>query len=413
MIELFANIIIPALAALLSFFGALFSKINQRSRIRSDIAIYNEFSELAGNDAELSKTLERLKEQINREISLLTGGEVRWSLLPRGVAFLLVGGLLFFALAKFVPNLDLNDFLSPLLVYLYFLILLLGAWCLTNGLKYIYRYIVLRTHLSQVFYAAKSTLKNLEELNTSLDQAVTHQNELTSSFRCIAIALEEPSIKSHKPTMLHFPEIDKSVSVSLDGLKKLEKDLSSQNNEVEKYALEKEYLQQRTEGMLKEISYIEKRSLFSISLRCLSKKISTQQKKASSLEETLRENKDNISWCQEAVRDSVRLYERLSNSSNAEDRIVLKDPSTGLAFDTSKGIVSRETLDNFFEDLQNGRFELFKTKGNDEALVVVKRNAGVLYHGHPTSTVIGFLISEDGQFPEHLRISHAPLRHAQ
>lgn len=251
MIELFANVIIPALAALLSFFGALFSKINQRSRIKGDIAIHNELSELAENDAELSKTLERLREQINREISLLTGGEARWSLLPKGVAFLLVGGLLFFALVKFIPNLDLSDFLSPLFVYLYFLILLLGAWCLTNGLKYIYRYIVLKTHLSQVLDAAKSTLKNLEELTTNLEQAVADQNELTSSFRYIAIALEEPSVKSHKPTMLYFPEIDKSVSVSLDGLKKLEEDLSSQNNEAEKCTLEKDRLQQSAEGVLK------------------------------------------------------------------------------------------------------------------------------------------------------------------
>ena len=106
MLELFANIIIPSLAAFLSFFGALFSKINQRSRIKGDIAIHNELSKLAENDIELSKTLERLREQINREISLLTGGEARWSLLPKGVTFLLVGGLLFFMLAKFIQGLD-------------------------------------------------------------------------------------------------------------------------------------------------------------------------------------------------------------------------------------------------------------------------------------------------------------------
>ncbi|MDE8702090.1 hypothetical protein PZH32_03840 [Adlercreutzia equolifaciens] len=411
MIELFANVIIPALAALLSFFGALFSKINQRSRIRSDIAIHNELSDLAENDADLSKTLERLKEQINRETSLLTGGEARWSLLPKGITFLLVGGLLFFALAKFIPNLNLSDFLSPFLVYLYFLILLLGAWCLTNGLKHIYRYIGLKAHLTQVLYAARSTLKDLEELNMSLNQAVTHQNELTSSFRYIAIALEEPSVKSHKPVMLYFPEIEKSVSVSLDGLKKLEKDLSSQDDAAKKFTLEKEYLQQKTEEVLKEISYIEKRSLFSLFLNSLSKKILNQQKKANSLEETLRENEDSISWCQEAVRDSVRLHRDINNDSNSENRIVIKDASTKLVFDTSKDIFDSEHLDNFFEDLRNGKFEVFKTKGNDEVLVVGKRNTESRYREHTTSTVIGFLISEDGRFPEYLRISHAPLRH--
>lgn len=411
MVELFANIIIPALAAILSFIGALFSKINQRSRIRSDIAIHNELSGLAEKDAELSKTLKRLREQINREVSLLTGGEARWSLLPKGVAFLIAGGVLFFALAKFIPNLNLNDFLSPLLVYLYFLILLLGAWCLTNGLKYIYRYIVLKAHLSQVLNAAKSTLKDLEKLNSNLNQAVIHQSELTSSFRYIAIALEEPSVKSHKPTTLYFPEIDKRVSVSLSGLKDLEKELSSQHDEAEKYALEKEVLQQRTEGVLKEISYIEKHSLFSISLRKLSKKISDQHKKADSLEEALRENRDNISWCQEAVKDSLRLYRDINSGSNSENRIVLKDPTTNLIFDTSRDVFDSEHLDSFFEDLQNGKFEIFKTKGNDEVLVVGKRNAGSFYHEHPTSTIVGFLISENGQFPESLRISHAPLRH--
>lgn len=102
-------------------------------------------------------SLSMLSEHIERELSMLTGGKARWTCLPRALLLLTLGGALFFALVRFAPLLNLSGFLSPLYVYAYFLLLVLGALCLTSGLKNLYRYIALKSHLLLVLDDAQTS----------------------------------------------------------------------------------------------------------------------------------------------------------------------------------------------------------------------------------------------------------------
>lgn len=156
-IEFLTTVMVPFLAAVFSLIGSLFSEINQRSRIKNDIEIYQGLISSPGSKQMIPGSLSMLSEHIERELSMLTGGKARWTCLPRALLLLTLGGALFFALVRFAPLLNLSGFLSPLYVYAYFLLLVLGALCLTSGLKNLYRYIALKSHLLLVLDDAQTS----------------------------------------------------------------------------------------------------------------------------------------------------------------------------------------------------------------------------------------------------------------
>ena len=162
--ELLATVIVPSLAAALSLIGSLFSEISQRGRIKSDIEIYRSLASNSGDMRMMPDSLNMLSEHIERELSMLTGGKARWTCLPRALFFLSLEGALFCVLVRFAPLLDMTEALFPLYFYVYFLLLILGAWCLMSGLRNLYRYVALKSHLLLILDEARTSLRALTKI---------------------------------------------------------------------------------------------------------------------------------------------------------------------------------------------------------------------------------------------------------
>lgn len=407
-IEFLTTVMVPFLAAVFSLIGSLFSEINQRSRIKNDIEIYQGLISSPGSKQMIPGSLSMLSEHIERELSMLTGGKARWTCLPRALLLLTLGGALFFALVRFAPLLNLSGFLSPLYVYAYFLLLVLGALCLTSGLKNLYRYIALKSHLLLVLDDAQTSLRAFTKLAHNLSQSVNAQRELSNLFRRVAITLEDTQTKlGEESARVSTEYLDKEFT----SLRELQDALQEQKRIVDKNIAEKRDLFFAADSTLRNADYIEDRTLFSLSLNWMRKKLGKKRSELIALEEQLIEIKDNIAWCQGAVDEAIRLHKDISECAARNKRVVLEDSSGILSFDTSEELYAREHLENFFSDLSEGRFEIIRANGPRDTLVIAQQNAGKDYKGHRTLTVLGFLTAKNGQFPSCLRISHAPVRH--
>ncbi|WP_294438951.1 hypothetical protein [uncultured Slackia sp.] len=407
-IELLATVIVPCLAAVLSLAGSLFSEISQRGRIKSDIEIYRSLTSKSDGERLMPDSLNMLSEHIERELSMLTGGKARWTCLPRSLLFLVLGGILFFALARLASILDLTDFLAPLYLYFYFLLLILGAWCLMLGLKNLYRYVELKSHLLLILDEAQTSLKALTKLERDLSKSVETQGKLSDFFRGVAISLEAPQANLVEET----PDVPSETLLDdIENLKKLRRTLQEQDEQVSHSISRKNNLIASADNTLRNASFVEDRTLFSLSLKKMRIKLDERRSGLEALENRLLEAKDSIAWCRGAVDESIRLYESLSGNEALNKRVVLKDSSGSLSFDTSEELYRREHLENFFSDLAEGRFEVIRADGPRDTLVVAQQNADEIYKGHRTLKILGFLTAKNGHFPSYLRIAHAPVRH--
>lgn len=334
---------------------------------------------------------------------MLTGGKARWTCLPRAVVFLALGGVLFFAVVRLASLLDVADFLSPLNLYAYFLLLILAAWCLMSGLKNLYRYVALKSQLLLILDEARTSLRALTKLSQNLSQSVDAQSKLSEYFKKVAVSLETPQTNFVGTTS----DAPSNAVNDIENLKKLRKTLQEQEDQVSQNASKKDELIASADNTLRNASFVEDRTLFSLSLKWMRRRLVKRRYELEAMENLLTEAKDNIAWCRGAVDESIRLYESLSGNK----RVVLKDSSGMLTFDTSEELYRREHLENFFSDLSKGRFEIIRAEGPRDTLVVAQQNAGETYKGHNTFTILGFLTAKDGHFPSYLRISHAPVRH--
>lgn len=402
-IELIATVIIPFLTAVLSLVGSLFSEVSQRGRIKNDIEIYQNLASKLDGNQKMSSSLNMLSEHIERELGMLTGGKARWTCLPRAVVFLALGGVLFFAVVRLASLLDVADFLSPLNLYAYFLLLILAAWCLMSGLKNLYRYVALKSQLLLILDEARTSLRALTKLSQNLSQSVDAQSMLSEYFKKVAVSLETPQTNFVGTTS----DAPSNADNGIENLKKLRKTLQEQEDQVSQNASKKDELIASADNTLRNASFVEDRTLFSLSLKWMRRRLVKRRFELEAMENLLTEAKDNIAWCRGAVDESIRLYESLSGNK----RVVLKDSSGMLTFDTSEELYRREHLENFFSDLSKGRFEIIRAEGPRDTLVVAQQNAGETYKGHNTFTILGFLTVKDGHFPSYLRISHAPVRH--
>lgn len=402
-IELIATVIIPFLTAVLSLVGSLFSEVSQRGRIKNDIEIYQNLASKLDGNQKMSSSLNMLSEHIERELGMLTGGKARWTCLPRAVVFLALGGVLFFAVVRLASLLDVADFLSPLNLYAYFLLLILAAWCLMSGLKNLYRYVALKSQLLLILDEARTSLRALTKLSQNLSQSVDAQSKLSEYFKKVAVSLETPQTNFVGTTS----DAPSNADNGIENLKKLRKTLQEQEDQVSQNASKKDELIASADNTLRNASFVEDRTLFSLSLKWMRRRLVKRRFELEAMENLLTEAKDNIAWCRGAVDESIRLYESLSGNK----RVVLKDSSGMLTFDTSEELYRREHLENFFSDLSKGRFEIIRAEGPRDTLVVAQQNAGETYKGHNTFTILGFLTVKDGHFPSYLRISHAPVRH--
>lgn len=406
-IELIATVIVPVIAAVLSLIGSLFSEVSQRGRIKTDIEIYRDLISKHESDQEMSNTLNMLSEHIERELNVLTGGKARWTCLPRAVAFLASGGALFFAVVRLAPLLDVTNFLSPLNLYTYFLLLILGAWCLMSGLRNLYRYMALKSQLLLILDEARTSLRALTKLSQDLAQTVDVQSKHSDIFKRVAIDLETPRTNPIGET-----SIAKSYYFGgFENLKKLQKTLQEQEDWVNRNISRKDELIASADNTLRDASFVEDRTLFSLSLRRMRRRLAKRQSELEAMENLLFEARDNIAWCRGAVDESIRLYENLAGREAGNRRVALEDSSGLLTFYTSEELYRRERLENFFSDLSKGRFEIIRADGPLDTLVVAQQNANETYKGHCTLTILGFLTAKEGHFPSYLRISHAPLRH--
>lgn len=269
-IEFLTTVMVPFLAAVFSLIGSLFSEINQRSRIKNDIEIYQGLISSPGSKQMIPGSLSMLSEHIERELSMLTGGKARWTCLPRALLLLTLGGALFFALVRFAPLLNLSGFLSPLYVYAYFLLLVLGALCLTSGLKNLYRYIALKSHLLLVLDDAQTSLRAFTKLAHNLSQSVNAQRELSNLFRRVAITLEDTQTKlGEESARVSTEYLDKEFT----SLRELQDALQEQKRIVDKNIAEKRDLFFAADSTLRNADYIEDRTLFSLSLNWMRKKL--------------------------------------------------------------------------------------------------------------------------------------------
>lgn len=407
-IELLATVIVPSLAAALSLIGSLFSEISQRGRIKSDIEIYRSLTSNSDDMRMMPDSLNMLSEHIERELSMLTGGKARWTCLPRALFFLLLGGALFCVLVRLALLLDMAETLFPLYCYVYFLLLILGAWCLMSGLRNLYRYVALKSHLLLILDEARTSLRALTKLGQELSKSVEVQSKLSNHFRNVAIGLEKPQTSLVEETSNASPEV---LVGGVEGLKKLQKTLQEQEERVNQNISRQNDLIASADNTLRNASFVEDRTLFSLSLRRMRLRLDERRSELESLENRLIETKDSIAWCRGAVDEAIRLYESFSEDDGRNKRIVVKDSSGLLSFDTSEELYKREHLENFFSDLAKGRFEIIRANGPHDTLVVALQNADKTYKGHRTLTVLGFLTAKDGHFPSYLRICHAPVRH--
>lgn len=348
-----------------------------------------------------------LSEHIERELSMLTGGKARWTCLPRAIVFLALGGVLFFAVVRLAWLLDVTDLLSPLNLYAYFLLLILGAWCLMSGLRNLYRYVALKSQLLLILDEARTSLRALTKLSRNLSQSVDAQSKLSGLFKVVAISLETSQTNL-------VGETSNTPSDVFDGigrLKKLQKTLREQEERVNRNISRKDELIASADNTLRNAGFVEDRTLFSLSLRWMRLRLVKRRSELEAMENLLIEARDNIAWCRGAIDESIRLYESLSGDETGNKHVMLKDSSGLLTFDTSEELYRREHLENFFSDLSEGRFEIIRADGPHDTLVVAQQNAGETYKGHRTLTILGFLTAKDGHFPGFLRISHAPVRH--
>lgn len=407
-IELLATVIVPFLAAVLSLIGSVFSEVSQRGRIKNDIEIYRSLSSLPDDERPKPVPRNLLAEHIERELSMLTGGKARWTCLPRAVLFLTIGGALFFALVRLVSLLDAADLLSPLYVYAYFLLLILGAWCLMTGLRNLYRYVALRSHLLQILYRARTTSKSIVKLCQCLSEVVDAETKISIHFEGIAINLEnyKPNIESIPPKVIITNTDD-----TIDGLKNFNKVFLSNKRSTDRLLLTKERLVDTISDILQDASYIEDRSLFSISLRRVRHDLIEQQSNLERLEEEIVKANDRVSRCKRIVDESIELYNSISDSGVFNNQTVIEDSVMKLRFITNKKIFDQNHLNSFFADLAKGKYRLFRTEKGCSTLVVGKENGSCAPNGSPTFTVMGFLTSTNGSFPEQLIISEGPLHH--
>ena len=406
-IESIATVIVPILAAVFSLIGSLFSEVSHRGRIKTDIEIYRNLTPKRDCNQEVSNSLNILSEHIERELSMLAGGRARWTCLPRAIALLVLGGMLFFVVVRLASLLDVTDFFSPLSLYAYFLLLILGAWCLMSGLRNLYRYVALKSQLLLILDEARTSLRALTKLSQDLHQSVDAQSKLSNLFKKVAISLETPQTNLVNETSNASFDIFDSIR----DLKKLQKALKEHEEQVNRDISRKDELIASADSTLRNAGFVEDRTLFSLSLRRMRLRLAERRSELEAMENLLIEAKDNIAWCRGAVDESIRLYESLFGNEAGNKRVILKDSSGLLAFDTSEELYKREHLENFFSDLSDGRFEIIRANGPHNTLVVAQQNANEIYKGHRTLTILGFLTAKDGHFPSHLRISHAPVRH--
>lgn len=406
--ELLATVIVPSLAAALSLIGSLFSEISQRGRIKSDIEIYRSLTSNSDDMRMMPDSLNMLSEHIERELSMLTGGKARWTCLPRSLFFLVLGGALFGVLVRFAPFLDMAETLFPLYFYVYFLLLILGAWCLMSGLRNLYRYVALKSHLLLILDEARTSLRALTKIGQELSKSAEVQNNLSNHLRNVAISLEIPQTSLVEEASHASSEV---LAGDIEGLKKLQKTLQEQEERVNRNISRRNDLIASADNTLRNASFVEDRTLFSLSLRRMRLRLDERRTELESLENRLIETKDSIAWCRGAVDEAMRLYDSFSENEGINKRIVIKDSSGLLSFDTSEGLYRREHLENFFSDLAKGRFDIIRANGPRDTLVVALQNADKTYKGHRTLTVLGFLTAKDGHFPSYLRICHAPVRH--
>lgn len=407
-IELLATVVVPFLAAAFSLMGSIFSEVSQRGRIKSDIDIYQSLSSIADGVTTGPVPRNMLSEHIERELSMLTGGKARWTCLPRAILFLVLGGVLFFALVRLALLLDATDPLSPLYVYVYFLLLVLGAWCLMAGLRNLYRYVALRSHLLQVLSRAQTTSKSIEKLCQHLADVVNNETRLSKYIEEVTINLEDyrPNIESVPPKV-----IITNLNEVINNLKSFREVFLDNISETDDVLYTKSCLTETISDILRDASYIEDRSLFSISLKGVRQNLTEQQSKLERLDAEIREASSRVSRCKRIVDKSIELYNRINDSGIFNNQIVIEDSDMRLRFITDNEMYEREHLDSFFADLMKGKYRLFRTEKGCSTLVVGKENGELAPNGRPTFTVIGFLSSADGSFPGRLIISEGPLHH--